>query len=325
MTTKEIEENIKLFDALSAPLPEDAIQHMDGVEAHKGYDTNGYKSQYVINRFNDVLDTRWGYKWIKLEQKEGIWGPKKTTYYDLTVEVRIWIINKKNGRPCVGGHISGSYNDALSGAITNGFKRAARFWGVGRQAYEGILGTGMGQEKKKLNKNKNNRSPSAAPPAQKALAPPPAKELSLKAQYRETVNRLQLSSRTIQEYRKYLKGIYGIDEVKKFSDEQVKDQLELLAHILSKYENKIFIERAVQELNNPHCTSKDPIYLRPIKMKIGRIMKTICGENMELIMEKISTMTTRGLTDLDKMSLDELREVLDISSVLLGEFREMKK
>lgn len=319
LTTKEIEENIKLFEALSAPLPEDAIQHMNGAEVHKGYDADGYKCQYCINQFNNVLGDRWGFEWEIRNQKEGIWGQKKTACYDLTVEVKIWIFDKKNIRSCVGGHISGSYNDALSGAITNGFKRAARFWGVGRQAYEGILGTNTEQEKKKLNRNKNNQARQRAPEKKSAPAPAPKKEISLKAQYYETVNNLQLSAETISEYKKYLIGIYGTGDVNKFDDERIKDQLEILAHILSKYENKIFIEKAFKEL------SKDSNYSRPIKMEIGRIMKTIYGKNIKLIMEKISTMTTQGLTDLDKMNLNELHEVLDLSNVLLGEFREMKK
>ncbi|KKM17042.1 hypothetical protein LCGC14_1679670, partial [marine sediment metagenome] len=35
--------------------------------------------------------------------------------------------------------VSTTYDDALKGAITNGFKKAAAFWGVAREAYEGSI------------------------------------------------------------------------------------------------------------------------------------------------------------------------------------------
>jgi hypothetical protein len=47
--------------------------------------------------------------------------------------------NKENGRACVGGHRSADYSDAVKGAITNGFKKASAFWGVGADAYRGTI------------------------------------------------------------------------------------------------------------------------------------------------------------------------------------------
>ncbi len=38
-----------------------------------------------------------------------------------------------------GGHVASAEADARKGAYTNAFKKAAAFFGVGRQAYEGSL------------------------------------------------------------------------------------------------------------------------------------------------------------------------------------------
>ena len=49
------EEKKKLYAALSAPFPEEAIERTDGKLTGKSYSTTGIKYQYVANRLNEVL------------------------------------------------------------------------------------------------------------------------------------------------------------------------------------------------------------------------------------------------------------------------------
>ena len=49
------DERKKLYQALSAPFTEDAIERTEGRITGRGYDTSGIKYQYVVNRLNEVL------------------------------------------------------------------------------------------------------------------------------------------------------------------------------------------------------------------------------------------------------------------------------
>jgi hypothetical protein len=143
--------SIELLKNLAKPLSEEAIQRTFTKETKKGYDTTGYAYQYAVDRFNDTLGKDWGYDWNVLHEEQGKFrdkeykqdnGAMKTvpgaTYWDITVNVEIWIEDSKP-RSCAGHHISTTYGDALKGAITNGFKKAAAFWGVGRDAFAGTI------------------------------------------------------------------------------------------------------------------------------------------------------------------------------------------
>jgi len=123
---------------LSEKISAEGIQRTKATETKKGYDTDGYGYQYIVDRLNDVCGEAWGYRWDILKEIEGEFrsGAK---FHEVTVRVEIWVTDKNNARSCVGGHISASYADALKGAITNGFKKTAAFWGVGRDAYAGTI------------------------------------------------------------------------------------------------------------------------------------------------------------------------------------------
>lgn len=123
---------------LSEKLPEEAIQRTKGSETKKGYDTTGYGYQYAVDRFNEVLGEKWGYDWHIIHEREGQYK-NGMPYIELAVQVSIWVNNKENTRSCVGGHTGKDYADALKGAITNGFKKTAAFWGVGRDAFAGTI------------------------------------------------------------------------------------------------------------------------------------------------------------------------------------------
>ena len=123
---------------LSEKMDGNAIQRTKGVETKKGYDTTGVGYQFCVNRFNEVFGTDWGFSYHILKEVEGAYRSGQK-YFNITVEVGIWVEKPENVRACIGGHTSADFADALKGAITNGFKKTAGFWGVGREAYEGTL------------------------------------------------------------------------------------------------------------------------------------------------------------------------------------------
>ena len=123
---------------LSEKITGEGIQRTKKDETKKGYDTDGYGYQYIVDRLNEVCGSEWGFSWKAIKELEGEYrsGAK---FHEVTVQVDVWVIDKTNARSCVGGHISVAYADALKGAITNGFKKTAAFWGVGRDAYAGTI------------------------------------------------------------------------------------------------------------------------------------------------------------------------------------------
>jgi hypothetical protein len=129
---------IEILKKLAAKMPEEAIQRTKKSETKKGYDTDGYGYQYCVDRFNDVLGLYWGHSWQIESHIEGQYKSGQT-FHEITVSAEIWIVEKSFSRGCAGGHTSSNYSDALKGAITNAFKKAASFWGVGRDAYAGTI------------------------------------------------------------------------------------------------------------------------------------------------------------------------------------------
>ena len=132
------DDNGDFIAKLADNFPEEAIQRTLGSQTRKGYDTTGYGYQFAIDRFNNVCGSMWGFDYKILKEVTGAYKSGQP-YYDITVEMMIWVRDPETARKCVGGHISGSYADALKGAITNSFKKTAAFWGVGRQAYAGTI------------------------------------------------------------------------------------------------------------------------------------------------------------------------------------------
>jgi hypothetical protein len=128
----------EIFEKLYKDIDADGIQRTKGSETRKGYDTTGYGYQWCVDRFNEVCGEAWGFEYKILKEITGAFKSGQP-FYDITAEVSIWIDAKIAPRKCIGGHISASYADALKGAITNGFKKTAAFWGVGAAAYRGEL------------------------------------------------------------------------------------------------------------------------------------------------------------------------------------------
>jgi hypothetical protein len=130
----------KLIEAVDA-LPENARQDTKGKDTKKGYDTSGYGYQFLVNVLNEVVGLgNWGMTYKILKEMKGSYQ-SGTEYFDITSEVTIWIMDgeKKAEFSNVGGHQSRTYNDALKGSITNGFKKTLSYFGVGKKAYEGTM------------------------------------------------------------------------------------------------------------------------------------------------------------------------------------------
>lgn len=126
------------FNKLFEDLPDKAIQKTSGSQTKKGYDTIGYGYQYCVDRFNNVLGENWGFSYDIIDHVKGTYK-SGTPYHEVTVNINIWVRNKDNPRSCVGSHTAINFGDALKGAITNGFKKTAAFWGVGAKAYRGEM------------------------------------------------------------------------------------------------------------------------------------------------------------------------------------------
>jgi hypothetical protein len=140
-----LEEKRKLYAALAAPFPEQCIQRTEGRVTGRGYDTSGIGYQWIANRLNEVLGLGGFRAHRTVTVKEITRANGRSAFEsicDLTLELGTW----EDGNFVVfaesladGGHVAMSEADARKGAYTNAFKKAAAFFGVGRQAYEGTL------------------------------------------------------------------------------------------------------------------------------------------------------------------------------------------
>lgn len=129
---------IAQLNMLMAGFENSAIQRASAEKTRKGYDTTGIGYQWCVDRFNETFLDKWGFSWEILKEREGKYK-SGTPYVEITILMEIWVLNKESARVCVGGHTSSNYTDALKGAITNGFKKTAAFWGVGAVAFRGEL------------------------------------------------------------------------------------------------------------------------------------------------------------------------------------------
>ncbi len=139
------EEKRKIYAALAAPFPEHCIQRTEGRLTGRGYDTSGIGYQFIANRLNEVLGVGgWrAHRTVNVKEVTRSNGrPAFEAICDITLELGEWV----GGDFMVfaesladGGHLTSSEADARKGAYTNGFKKAAAFFGVGRQAFEGSL------------------------------------------------------------------------------------------------------------------------------------------------------------------------------------------
>lgn len=134
-----------IYAALAKPFDEHCIQRTEGRLTGRGYDTTGIGYQHIANRLNEVLGVGGWRAHRTVTVKEIVRSngrPAFEAICDITLELGEWI----DGQFIVfaesladGGHLASSEADARKGSYTNAFKKAAAFFGVGRQAYEGSL------------------------------------------------------------------------------------------------------------------------------------------------------------------------------------------
>lgn len=139
------DERIKLYLALAAPFPSEAVERTSGSVTGRGYDTTGIKYQYLADRLNEVTGVG-GFRTIRTITVRGITTAKGRPAHEAIAEVSLELGEWLDGTfvPFAqawgdGGHIAMSEADARKGAFTNGFKKAAAFLGAGRDAYRGTL------------------------------------------------------------------------------------------------------------------------------------------------------------------------------------------
>lgn len=139
------EEKRKIYAALAAPFPEEAIERTDGRVTGRGYSTTGIKYQYIVNRMNEVLGIG-GWRAHRTVTVRKVTTAKGREAFeaicDITLELGQWV----DGQFVVfaesladGGHTATSEADARKGSYTQSLKKAAAMFGCGRQAYEGTL------------------------------------------------------------------------------------------------------------------------------------------------------------------------------------------
>ena len=135
----------KLYQQLSQPFPEEAIERTDGRQTGKGYSTTGIKAQFIINRLNEVLGIGGWRTHRKIAVKELTTSSGRKAYEavcDLVLELGEWIDGTFvpfAEALADGGHVSVSEADARKGSFSNALKKAAAAFGAGRQAYEGTI------------------------------------------------------------------------------------------------------------------------------------------------------------------------------------------
>lgn len=139
------EERKKIYQQLSAPFPEEAIERTEGRVTGRGYDTTGIKYIYVAARMNEVLGIGC-YRTQQTIAVREVTTSKGRQAFDATCDITLHLGTWDGGTfmPwaeafATGGHQSVSESDAKKGAYTNAFKKAAAMLGAGQQAYMGTL------------------------------------------------------------------------------------------------------------------------------------------------------------------------------------------
>lgn len=139
------EEKKRIYAALAAPFPEEAIERTDGKQTGRGYNTTGLKAQYVIDRLNTVLGIGGWRVHREVTVREITTSSGRRMYEavcDLVLELGEWVDDKFQvfaESVAYGGHVAMLEADAKKGSVSNALKRAAAMHGCGAAAYRGSL------------------------------------------------------------------------------------------------------------------------------------------------------------------------------------------
>ena len=137
--------DLKLREVATAvrDLPKDAIQKTFGVQTHKGYDTTGYGIDWLWELLIKTFGpSRIHVSVADVNAEQGVWGEEKKTKWSVSLRSIIRIIDGGEvlaETTAFGGHESKLRGDALKGAESNAQKKALSKWGIGIDAYKGIL------------------------------------------------------------------------------------------------------------------------------------------------------------------------------------------
>lgn len=177
------EEKRKIYAALSAPFPPEAIERTKGSMTGKGYDTAGIRAQFLINRINEVLGAG-SYRVHRTIEVRSFTNAKGRTMHeavcDMTVELGSYDSdgNWKAWAESIGdgGHQAASLIDAKKGAHTGALKRCLAGFGIGKDAWEGKLDNAPDDDNMPsdewMQERRNSPAPAAPHPAP-AAAPQP--------------------------------------------------------------------------------------------------------------------------------------------------------
>lgn len=189
----------KVMAEFRKPLPDEGLQSTKGEETKKGYDTLGYGYAYVSERLNDVVGFCWRMvtrdeviKDVKSNQGNdmydvsidvviqlGNWKNKEIEDTEQDIQVETLSDGKPSSSTYVqkvykivrefevlaetpvgyGWHKGMAKADARKGAMTNGFKKAAGFFGIGNDAYKKSIDEENQQIKDTLAKKNAKKKP----------------------------------------------------------------------------------------------------------------------------------------------------------------------
>lgn len=212
------EERIKLYAALSAPFPDEAIERTEGAVTGRGYDTTGLKYQYVVDRLNEVLGVG-GFRTDRTITVKAITTAKGRAAYEAIAEIRVELGEWIDGEFVAiaqawgdGGHTAMTEADARKGAFTNGFKKAVAFLGPGREAYRGTIDDDHVPADMAVTPPQTSRAPEAPPALRTPAAVVPVARDRLTSKQHSTLRSL---SRTTgyddRGFRDHVRQRYGAD------------------------------------------------------------------------------------------------------------------
>lgn len=139
----------KIYTEFIKDLPKEALRVS---ELDDGTVLAIYGYQFVINRLNETIGfEHWTHKIINEPIRE-----RKDKNWWVSLELELSLGNWINGvfiplvsKTSYGSGVSESLGNALKGALTNAFKKAAAMYGIGKKAYEGLIEDYDIQEKAK--------------------------------------------------------------------------------------------------------------------------------------------------------------------------------
>ena len=143
LTQDAVDLKLRAVDEKVRDLPREILQRTKGAKTGKGYDTTGYPVDWMW----EVLIGEFGPSRIHVsvsdvEAEKGTWGEENRTKWTVSLRSIIRIVDGGEllaETTAFGGHDASLRGDALKGAESNAQKKALSKWGIGIDAYKGIL------------------------------------------------------------------------------------------------------------------------------------------------------------------------------------------